>query len=272
MKSGLTVCVPHVSRNKLLAKCVDSILSNVKLPFHILVVHDGACPLNLEDDRISLVPTGFRRSGLGFKRAVLADLADTEYVCFVDNDIQVQPNSLEFQVKALEDNHELAAVSGFAIHDGELPKFSGVADLVFFGNILTKIHYSTNRILSDGSDGLFHVDYIPIGYTTFRACALEDVAFDPHYLIGYEHLDTFLQLRRKGWKFAVHKNSFFVDMAAESPEDYRVFRKDITRILASKSYFAKKWGLHHLDETEKSLLGKCLFRLLVLWAHIKNLT
>ena len=266
-KEKVTVCIPHVSREKLLRMCLKSVMDNVSLPYRVIVIHDGKRPFSFRDERIQVVCTGLEKTGLGFKREQFAELVDTKYLFALDNDMLVQPGSLKAQVQALERNPKLAAVSGLAFKKGRFPYFPVVSDFKIIGNLLMKKQYSLFHILASEGD-LFEADYIPIGYTTFRMEALEDVSFDPEYEIGYEHLGIFLQLYFTKWRCAVHKKSLFEDVKYKSPGEYLKWRRSSTRIEASRRRFIEKWGYRPISPVEKALAGKMLFKMSVLLSYV----
>lgn len=267
-KEKVTVCIPHVSRDELLRRCLKSVMDNVSLPYRVIIIADGKSPLFFTDDRIEVIRTGLERTGLGFKRQQFKELVETKYLFALDNDIMVLPGSLEAQVQALEKNPELAAVSGLAFEKHRFPYFPGVSDFKIIGKYLIKKNYSLFHILASKGD-LFKADYIPIGYTTFRMDALEDVSFDPEYEIGYEHLDIFLQFSLTKWRCAVHKKSLFENIAHKSPREYLKQRRSSTRIETSRRHFIEKWGYRPIDSAEKALAGKLLFKMLVLLSYIR---
>lgn len=266
-KEPVTVCIPHVSREKLLRMCIKSILENVGLPYRIIILQDGKRPLSFIDEKIQVIYTGSEITGLAFKRKKFAELVETKYLFALDNDILVRPKSLETQVEALERNQELAAVSGIAIRKGKYPYFPGVSDFKIIGKFIIKKNYSLFNVLAS-EEPLFEADFIPIGYTTFRMEALKDILFDPEYEIGYEHLDIFLQLYLTGWKCALHRKSIFEDVGYKSPREYLRQRFSSTRIQASRRHFIRKWGYYPIDSAEEALAGKLLFKMSVLLSYM----
>ncbi len=266
-REKVTVCIPHVLRDELLRMCLKSVMDNVSLPYRVIIIADGKRRLFFTDDRIEVIYTGLERSGLAAKRKQFAELVETKYLFALDDDILVQPGSLEAQVQALERNPELAAVSGLAFEKGKFPYFPGVSDFKIIGNFLVRKQYSLFHVFASEGD-LFEADYIPIGYTTFRMEALEDVFFDPEYDIGYEHLDIFLQLYFTKWRCAVHKKSLFEDVKHKSPGEYLKWRHSSTRIEASRRRFIERWGYHPISPVEKALAGKMLFKMSVLLSYV----
>jgi len=238
-KVRVTVCIPHVMRENLLRKCLQSLNENVSLPYRVIIINSGR-RLSFQDEEI-LVVNDPERKGIGAKRQLFAELVKTEYMFFLDNDMIVYPGSLEAQIRALDENLQLAAVSGLCFQKGKF--HSTIADFKFIGDKVVKQTYSFEEILASKRD-LFEADFIPIGHTTFRMKAVKDIAFDPNYEIGYEHWDTFMQLYYTDWKCAVHKKSWFSHLQHESPREYLRIRNKASRIEKSRKYFIEKWGYH----------------------------
>lgn len=224
-------------RENLLRKCLQALKNNVRIPYNVIIINSGKHPLSLQDERIHVVNDP-RRKGLGAKRQRFAEIVETEFLFSLDNDMIVWPRSLEVQIEALDENPHLAAVSGLHF---TRRGFCGVADFEIEGSTIRKRMYDLVEILDSNND-LFEADFISIGHTAFRMKAVEDIAFDPNYGIGYEHLDTFLQLYYTDWKCVVHKKSWFTHLASSSPKEYMHLRRKATRIKASRKHFIKKWG------------------------------
>jgi GT2 family glycosyltransferase len=266
--ADVTICVPHVNRVKALEKCLQAIFDNVTIPYKILVIYDGKMPSCLDDDRVTAVETGLDRTGIGFKRHLFAKMVDTKYLFAVDNDVLVEPNSLELQVQALEENPLLGAVSGLVCERGKPSVFPYVASFCFFGNMLYKHHYSLKQIL-ESKGCLFVSHFIPMGYTLFRVEALKEVKFDKSYVVTYEHMDVFLQFYSTKWQVAVHKMSKFNHLRHYSKE-YAKVRLDLDELIESKQHFIAKWGLYPVDSNTKSLFGKIVYKFLVLTTRLRQ--
>jgi len=245
-KARVTICIPHVMRENLLRKCLQSLKKNVNLPYYVIIINSGEHPLSFQDEKILVVDNSVRK-GLGAKRQLFAELVETEFMFFLDNDMLVWPGSLDLQIKALDDNPQLAVVSGLCFQRGNF--CSEVADFNFVGGRVIKRLYSFEEILASKGD-LFEADFIPIGHTTFRMKAVKDIAFDPSYKIGYEHWDTFMQLYHTDWKCAVHRKSWFGHLQHESPKEYFKIRYDVLSLEASRKYFTEKWDYYPVQPFE----------------------
>lgn len=263
----VTVCIPHLMREKLLKRCLQSLKEHVDLPYYVIIINDGKHPLHFKDSRIKVVNSR-KRMAVGAKKRLFARLVKTEYLFRLDNDVLIQPKSLELQVEALDHNPRLAAVSGIRFEKGIPRCLPGVADFKFIGKFIVKKKYTLRHILScDGA--LFEADFVPTGYTTFRMKALEDISFDPNYLRGYSHEDTFLQFYFTEWKCAVHKKSYFNHIHHESPSEYHTFHLEEGLLEQSRGYFVQKWNYQLVDMREKAIVGRVLFGANYLYDYLR---
>ena len=250
----VTVCIPHLMRENLLRRCLHSLRSNVGLPYRVIIINDGKHPLSFEDKRIQVI-NNLERKGIGAARKRFAGLVETEFLFALDNDILVWPGSLEAQIRALDDNRHLAAVSGLPF---EKERFcGGIADFEFVGNKVAKRFHNLQDILASPGD-LFEANYIPIGHATFRMKAIADIAFDDTYKISYEHWDTFMQFYYADWKCAVHKKSWFGHLAHESPMRYSAKRENVALLEASRTHFIEKWGYQPVEPRRRGEVIKPL--------------
>lgn len=268
----VTICIPHLMREKLLRRCLQSLRENVDLLHSVIIINDGKRPLHFKDSRIKAVNSS-KRMTVGEKKRLFRRLVKTEYLFRLDNDVLIRPRSLEFQIEALDHNPRLAAVSGIRFEKGIPRCLPGVADFKFVGKFIVKRKHTLRHILACDGD-LFEADFIPTGYTTFRMKALEEISFDPNYQLGYSHFDTFLQFYFTEWKCAVHKKSYFDDVHHESPPEYQTFqlrarKKGLGLIEQSRRYFVHKWNFQPVDIREKTIFGKMLFSISYLHNYLK---
>lgn len=255
----VTVCIPHLMREKLLKRCLQSLKENVDLSYRVIIINDGKRPLRFKDSRIKVVNSPKRMTS-GEKKQMFKKLVKTEYHFRLDNDMLIQLRSLEFQIGALDHNPRLAAVSGIRFTKRIPPCLPGPADFKFVGKFIMKKKHTLHHILTCDGD-LFEADFIPTGHTTFRRKALEDITYDPDYKLGYAHWDTFLQFYFTKWKCAVHKKSYFDNIHHESPPEYQTFflGKRLSLVKQSRRHFVQKWNYQPVDSRQKTIIGKALF-------------
>lgn len=106
----ISVIVPIYRVEAYLAECMDSILSQTYQDFELILVDDGSpdncgaiCDEYAEkDSRIRVIHQ--KNGGLSAARNAGLDIAQGEYVTFVDSDDVLHPNYLEYLMRGLAEN------------------------------------------------------------------------------------------------------------------------------------------------------------------------
>lgn len=126
----LSVTVPVYNVEPYLRRCVDSILSQTYTDFELILVDDGStdgCPAICDeyarqDGRIRVIHK--MNGGLSAARNAGLDIAQGEYIGFVDSDDYIRPDMYEILIqKAEETGAEIAAIGYTEVdEDGEVLK------------------------------------------------------------------------------------------------------------------------------------------------------
>ena len=123
MKPLISVIVPIYKVEKYLAICVDSLLRQSYGNLEVILVDDGSpdeCPAICDkyqnkDNRIKVIHK--KNGGLSDARNVGLDIAQGEYVAFVDSDDFVDEDYIYKLYNALQQNGTSIAVCGIQIID-----------------------------------------------------------------------------------------------------------------------------------------------------------
>ena len=123
MKPLISVIVPIYKVEKYLAICVDSLLRQSYGNLEVILVDDGSpdeCPAICDkyqnkDNRIKVIHK--KNGGLSDARNVGLDIAQGEYVAFVDSDDFVDEDYIYKLYNALQQNRTSIAVCGIQIID-----------------------------------------------------------------------------------------------------------------------------------------------------------
>ena len=128
MKPLISVIVPIYKVEKYLAICVDSLLRQSYGNLEVILVDDGSpdeCPAICDkyqnkDNRIKVIHK--KNGGLSDARNVGLDIAQGEYVAFVDSDDFVDEDYIYKLYNALQQNRTSIAVwvNGYLLQHGEL--------------------------------------------------------------------------------------------------------------------------------------------------------
>lgn len=123
----ISVIVPVYNQEKYLNVCVTSILSSTFTDFECILVDDGSKDLSSrmcdewqqKDERIVVIHK--ENGGLTSARKAGFDIAQGEYICFVDSDDYIGTELLEKLISAIEDNQADVSVCGhFQVDNGSI--------------------------------------------------------------------------------------------------------------------------------------------------------
>ncbi len=130
-KYVISVIVPVYKVEKLLNKCVDSIINQTFKDIEIILVDDGS-PDNCgtmcddyasKDDRIVVIHK--KNGGLSSARNAGIDIAKGEYLMFVDSDDYVEPNFCEKAYQILKEKNVTCASFGYFEHKNNITRALG---------------------------------------------------------------------------------------------------------------------------------------------------
>jgi glycosyltransferase involved in cell wall biosynthesis len=110
-RARVLVVIPTYKRPKGLVRAVDSALSQTYEDLIVVVVDDGGgLPDLLPDPRLVWASLSRNSATVGLVRNVGIDLADSEFIAFLDDDNVWTPDHVATAVAALQDDPTLAAV------------------------------------------------------------------------------------------------------------------------------------------------------------------
>ena len=166
-KPLISVIVPIYKVERYLAKCIDSILAQTYSNLEIILVDDGSPDMcgeicddyALKDERINVIHK--ENGGLSSARNAGIDIAQGEYIGFVDSDDYIEPYMYEKLYCAIEQNNCRLAVCNinYVFENGKVvPKCDKEKDkLMDFEEAI--IEMNTYRIFDMGAwSKLYHKD------------------------------------------------------------------------------------------------------------------
>lgn len=119
MNPKVTVFMPVYNTEKYLNESIKSILNQTYKNFELLIIDDGSTDNSLhiiksfKDNRIKVYENKVNK-GLPYTRNLGLNLANGEYIAFMDSDDISELNRLEVQVKFLDENLEYNIISSNA--------------------------------------------------------------------------------------------------------------------------------------------------------------
>lgn len=201
----VTIVILSWGRIEQTLNAIRSIGEHVRIPFRLLLIDNGSgenVQKRLREqaaahDFIQLICLT-ENLGCAGGRALALDYADTEYVCFMDNDIEVFPGTVEHLFNCLESHPEINAAAGnVVLPTGRLHLCGGdyrVRDEVLFYELL-----GYGKRFDDPSIGESGpCKWVNGGMTLFRRETLLKHPYDLEMSGYYEDLEWCYRLNGQG--------------------------------------------------------------------------
>lgn len=249
----LSVGIKTFMRTPQLRRCLDSLRQH---EWHeVIVAEDG--PMDEERELLygnfaEQMPLKLLRlpfdTGLAAGRNEILRHCDTPYLLMLDDD-QTVPANVDRLAEVLDENDHIGGVSAVLLEHGD--RKCTACDLFLVGSRIVKEVRDHHPVRHTASGQRFVTfDFIP-NSTLFRKACLDDLAWDPFYKIGREHLDFYFSHQRIGrWQFAVSPDVIIGHHPDSAAGAYRSFRHG-QRIAVSDRYFLEKFGVTSVVEGRK---------------------
>ncbi len=185
----VSIVVPTWNGIELLEKSLPAI-SKIDYPDYQVIVVDGGSDdgsqeyihKNFPQYEVVELPENL---GIAGNMNAAIPYVEGEYVCFLDNDLIVDPEYIQKIVKSFQENPQVAMVGGH-IEEKERTYSSG-----FFGK------YAELRMKSHVGESL----YVSGVCMAFRIRAFKQIGgFDSNFKIGCDDVDAGIRLRHNGWR------------------------------------------------------------------------
>ena len=119
----LSVIVPVYNTDRFLGQCIDSILSQTHTDFEVILVDDGStdnsgkiCDQYAErDQRIKVIHQP--NQGVSAARNAALDIAEGEFLGFVDSDDWIDPDMYRVLIKKAEEKNADVVACGMRVND-----------------------------------------------------------------------------------------------------------------------------------------------------------
>lgn len=187
-----SIVVPVYKVEPYIRRCVDSLLAQTLRDFEVILVDDGGtdgCPAICDayaqaDTRVKVIhkPNG----GLSDARNAGVQVAEGEYVLFVDSDDSIVPDALERFAEIANEEHDLICGDGNVI-GGNLP-FDHISEIgEFTGNAFLKKSLSCNKLPMAAVLYLYRREFLVANQLFFKVGILhEDEQFTPRTFLKAE--------------------------------------------------------------------------------------
>ena len=202
--AGVTVVMLSYGRLDQTLNAIRALKDYVRVPFKLLLIDNGSNDETKEGlrkaasswDRVELLLLNENLGCAGGRMRSL-DRVTTDYVLFLDNDMEVLPGTVEHLILSLESNSTAIGVAGNIIFpDGSVHLCGGeyhVEGGVFHLDLL-----GAGRRFDESLGQSGFCSWIPGGLTLIRTAALKSNPYDPALRSYYEDLEWCYRLNRMG--------------------------------------------------------------------------
>lgn len=196
MKKTVTVIMPVYNTEKYLNKAIKSIVNQTFEDFEFLIINNGCTDGSEEiienwaskDRRIHVIKNE-QNMLISDARNSAIDMAESEYICFIDSDDWIENTMLEDMVAIAKKNNADLVVTGFYMEYFQQGKYSCypvIADSAdYTKEEFKKIAYIffNKTLLSVPWNKLFRLDHIRKNNIRYRNTKWEDHHFNMDYLM-----------------------------------------------------------------------------------------
>ena len=124
----ISIIVPVYQVDKYLERCVNSILSQTYKSIELILVDDGSpdrcgaiCDeIAQKDNRVRVIHK--QNGGLSSARNAALDIAQGEYITFIDGDDMIHPRMLEWMIQELESSGADIVSTGLTSFHKDTPR------------------------------------------------------------------------------------------------------------------------------------------------------
>ncbi|BEH91603.1 glycosyl transferase [Turicibacter faecis] len=189
IKDKVSVILPVYNSEKTIEKTINSVLNQSYQNFELIIINDGStdntdiiCSSYINDSKVRYIYN--KNQGVSKSRNIGLDLAEGEYICFIDSDDLYEKNYLNEMIKRITDNNCDWDICGyqcfessnknFSIEKGFITEEKNVVieflqSKLLFNQLWNKIY--KNKIIQEnyirfeenlnlGEDAIFNINYL----------------------------------------------------------------------------------------------------------------
>jgi glycosyltransferase involved in cell wall biosynthesis len=153
-KPLVSICIPTYNRKEYLKETIASILAQTYQNFEIVIVDDGSTDGTAEAIKNLPIPVKYhwqQNAGDAATRNKLIELAEGEYISFIDSDDLLVPDAIERMVNAAQVENEDVAVYGSYYRIDQAGKVYGKCKRKLRSGNITKYLFQTILVHACGS-------------------------------------------------------------------------------------------------------------------------
>ncbi len=266
---SVTVLMLSFNRGEQTQRCVEAVINNTKLQPNILIFDDASTDKKslelikgLASDRVKVIYSS-NNLGPGKARNEALKHINTDYVLFLDNDVEVEEKYLEELILRVEQDENIAAAccrvifpNGYIQYTGGSIKRDGKFAELILDNNLKNRHDLSTLVNAD-------CDWLGSGATLVKRRYLKGVQFNEKLTGAYEDSDFFMQLKDRGFRLvncptanAIHHHIWFEKNMDSATSDYLEKRKNKEGLVSSWLEFNRRWNVILFDKSLFELIGE----------------
>lgn len=242
-KIDISIIIPVYNKLEYTQKCVDALLENTeKDTYEIIIVNNASTDetsaylhkISTRDNRIKIINN---EQNLGFAKANNqgAQIAKGQYLLFLNNDTEVQPNWLSPLIDVLNNDKSVAAVGSKLLYPDGTLQHAGVVIVEDrqTGDPLVAKHnyYQQNGNLAEANE-LRTYQALTAACLLVKKDVFEKVdRFDEGYVNGYEDVDLCFKLQQSGYVLVYQPKSVVIHHESKSgSERWKNVNENIKRL------------------------------------------
>jgi len=202
----VSIIIPNHNGLKFVERCLKSVLSADYPNFEVIFVDDYSTDGSVElvekmfssDSRLRVIRSD-RNLGAAEARNIGIKVAKGKYLCFLDNDAEVDPNWLKELIKVLESNTKIGAVQSKFLHMHDHRRIQALGELIipYLGWIIR----IAGEKEDDGSyDNIQEIVAVTVSMAVKRKVIDEVGLFDSDLFIPWEDMDLSWRIWLSGYK------------------------------------------------------------------------
>ena len=260
----ITIGIPSGGRLTKLNNCIDSIISNTTVPYNILIIDNGTSPLNQNsisrnDVEINIV-SNLQQMSPSESRQYIFYNAKTDYIFFIDEDMEVTSQSINIFFNILNENSHIDIIGGYLkenFYEYPIGYYIGTGlknnTRGAWKEPISRRRLVRTKIL------IYKVDFMHPPFLV-RKNIINKVNFDDNYKWGSELFDFFFQCKINNIQCYVNPLVKFLHYPGKY-KDTTFNNNREKNNYAGRIYFIKKWNIHISNELLATYFDIFFFRL-----------
>lgn len=251
--NSISLVILTKNRKGLLKKCLDSLLTNKKYNYKIIVIDnsssDGTFSLLKKYKYISVIKNK-ENLGVAKARNVGIRKSNGDYTIFIDDDAFIKKDTFLKIINFMENNKKVGIVGPKLLYpNGRIQEsarsFPTLLSIIWRGTFLhrifPKISFYKNYVLSDFDHlSIKEVDWVMGACQIIRKEVFKSIGlFDEKYFVVYDDIDFCYRAKKAGWKIVYYPDSIVYHHYARESTKGIITKAKFEHIKSILQYFYK---------------------------------